>query len=336
MRTRSAEFTRREMIRLCHSALDARTLRVELLARLKTVVPFDYIYFTTTDPATNLGTSTVMTEKPPPWMMSVFLENEFLQDDFNKFGDMVTRHQPVRILSESTRHDLPRSRRYRDMLAPAEFLAQLAPHIADGLRKALLVEGDRRAAASDGPGVLLLAEDLTIVAATAAAEEGLADLAAMEHGDQRVLPIAVRSVVTRLRAIESGRAGAEAIPKVRVHTRPGRWWVVSASRLHSGGAPGQIAVMFETTKPAEIAPLIMQAYLLTEREGEITRSVLRGWSTAEIAANLHISSNTVQDHLKAIFRKVDVSSRGELTARIFAQQVAPSYKAYSSLDAPDS
>jgi DNA-binding CsgD family transcriptional regulator len=85
-------------------------------------------------------------------------------------------------------------------------------------------------------------------------------------------------------------------------------------------AAGQIAVMFETPRPAEMAPLIMQAYQLTKREGEITGLILRGLSTAEIAAALHISSNTVQDHLKPIFEKVNVRSRRELTASIFGQQ----------------
>jgi DNA-binding CsgD family transcriptional regulator len=37
--------------------------------------------------------------------------------------------------------------------------------------------------------------------------------------------------------------------------------------------------------------------------------------------------NWVRDHLKAIFQKVDVSSRGELTSKLFAEhhgQAAPS------------
>ena len=72
-----------------------------------------------------------------------------------------------------------------------------------------------------------------------------------------------------------------------------------------------------------IAPLVMQAYQLTNREGEITQCVLRGWSTAEISARLHITLNTVQDHLKAIFEKVGVNSRGELAARIFAGHYQP-------------
>jgi DNA-binding NarL/FixJ family response regulator len=67
----------------------------------------------------------------------------------------------------------------------------------------------------------------------------------------------------------------------------------------------------------------MLAHELTKREGEVTQCVLKGWSTTEIAARLHISPNTVQDHLKAIFEKVAVGSRGELAARIFTQQHQP-------------
>ncbi len=369
MREKSVEFTKLEMIRLCHSGLDSRTLRVELLNRLRTVIPFDYVYFSTTDPATQLGTSSVLVEDPPSWLMSLFIENEFLQEDFNKFSDMLKNHQPVSVLSEATRLQLHRSPRYRDMLVPmnmgdelraifvtdgacwgtlclhreqaesrytpaeAAYLAQITPHIADGLRKALLLDNAPLGNAPDGPGVLILSEDLSIVAMTAAAEYWLMELAETERGDRHALPLTVRSVIAGLKAIERGLAGADSMPKVRLRTRSGHWLVLYASRLRSTGSQAQITVIFERPQPAEIAPMMIQAYQLTKREGEVTLCVLRGWSTTEIAARLYISPNTVQDHLKAIFEKVDVVSRGELAARIFTQQYQAQFQAGVPLDA---
>lgn len=73
----------------------------------------------------------------------------------------------------------------------------------------------------------------------------------------------------------------------------------------------------------EIAPLIASAYGLTERERDVTRLVARGLATREIGAELHLSPWTVQDHLKAIFGKVGVRSRGELVARLFFPEDAP-------------
>ena len=124
-RETAAERSRQEIIRLCHSGLDSRTLRSELLKRLRTVIPFNYAYFSTTDPATQLTTSSVLVEQPPEWCMGVFLENEFLQADFNKFSDMLRQHQPVGILSQATGHDLRRSQRYRDMLTPTAMADEL-------------------------------------------------------------------------------------------------------------------------------------------------------------------------------------------------------------------
>jgi DNA-binding CsgD family transcriptional regulator len=97
---------------------------------------------------------------------------------------------------------------------------------------------------------------------------------------------------------------------------------VRASAL--GDEPGaQVAVMIEPARPHELAPLIADAYRLTEREREVTHLVARGLPTEAIAARLHLSSWTVQDHLKAIFEKVGVATRGELVARVFFQQRAP-------------
>jgi len=370
-RETSTEFTKLEIMRLCHSALDSRTLRVEVLKRLQTAIPFDCSFFSTTDPATLLFTSSLLDFAPPTWARVRLIENEFLQEDFNKFLHLLKNHLPVGVLSEQTRGELRRSQRSRDILTPlalgdemratfvtnaacwgtlclhrerttpaytpaeATFLARLTPHIADGLRKALLLAHASTTTAPDGPGILVLSDDLSVVTMNPTAEDWLAELVEAERGDKQALPHIIQTVVARLQTIEREMAAeAFAMPKVRLHTPSGQWLMLSASRLNRSGEQGQVAVMFEVAHPVEIAPLLMQAYHLTKREGEVTQLILQGCATTEIAATLQISSNTVQDHLKAIFEKVDVRSRRALTGRIFAQQYQPHFVANAPSQPP--
>ena len=101
-----------------------------------------------------------------------------------------------------------------------------------------------------------------------------------------------------------------------------------ASCLHtSRGEPGPVAVVVEPAKSAQIAPIIVEAYRLTPREQQITQAVARGLSNPQIAASLHLSTHTVRDHLKAVFGKVGVGSRGELVATLFAEHYRPALHA---------
>jgi DNA-binding NarL/FixJ family response regulator len=95
--------------------------------------------------------------------------------------------------------------------------------------------------------------------------------------------------------------------------------LIHASGLHNAdGSPADVAVVIEPAKASEVATLIVEAYELTPREVDVTRALARGLSTNEIARELHLSRYTVQDHLKSVYEKTRVSSRGELVAKVFA------------------
>ncbi|MEP3279029.1 MAG: response regulator transcription factor [Stappiaceae bacterium] len=51
--------------------------------------------------------------------------------------------------------------------------------------------------------------------------------------------------------------------------------------------------------------------LLTEREMDILWGIAKGFTYKDVAAKLGMSSNTVPTHIKNIYRKLEVNSRGE-------------------------
>jgi DNA-binding NarL/FixJ family response regulator len=52
---------------------------------------------------------------------------------------------------------------------------------------------------------------------------------------------------------------------------------------------------------------------LTAREREVLQLIARGYRYKEIAARLHLSVKTVESHVSAVLRKLQLSSRHELT-----------------------
>jgi DNA-binding CsgD family transcriptional regulator len=295
----------------------------------------------------------------PPEAPRAFFRVEYGEEDFNKFRRLARSKRPVRTLSEATGGRFERSARWRQVFGPlgldddlraalgtgaacwgylalhrergrgtfeaeeTAFIGDVSSHLAEGLRKALLIENAGEQASGEAPGLLLLDDELRVVATTPAAHYWLAEVGGA-GADIGELPSPILAAASSLQALERDPAGASTLPRSRLRTSSGRWLVIHASRLGGDSqGRGQIAVILELAQPLEIAPLIAAAYGLSDRERQVLQQVVIGASTAEIAGALFISSNTVQDHLKAIFEKTGVRSRRELVAQIFTQQYLP-------------
>ena len=135
-----------------------------------------------------------------------------------------------------------------------------------------------------------------------------------DNGRWGRLPLVVPAVAERARAIASGHSDVAATARAR--TASGRWVLARGSVLRNG-TRSRTAVTLAAARAPELAELIVAAYCLTARERRVAELVAQGLPTGAIAARLHLSTYTVQDHLKAIFEKVDVSTRGRLVARLF-------------------
>ncbi|MBO3752571.1 hypothetical protein J5X84_41515 [Streptosporangiaceae bacterium NEAU-GS5] len=132
-------------------------------------------------------------------------------------------------------------------------------------------------------------------------------------------------LATHARAIAAGYDDGPA--RLRCRDHEGRWIVMHASCMDETDPDSQIAVVIEPAQSADIAPIIVEAYGLTPREREVLRGIARGLSTPEIAAALFLSSHTVRDYIKSVFEKTGVGSRGELTAKLFAEHYLDDFQA---------
>jgi DNA-binding CsgD family transcriptional regulator len=211
---------------------------------------------------------------------------------------------------------------------PAEtaLVASLSTPLADSLRsRARPVAAPAADAGPDGPGLLLFDPAGVLVSAN---DEARRWLASMPTGPCTPTPLGIRlpawvlSTAMRARAVAAERDHGPARVRLRSHT--GRWLVCHASCLRDAdGELGTTALVIEPAAASEVAPILAEAYGLSARELQVTLLIARGLRTGEIAARLFLSPHTVRDHVKAIFDKVEVSSRGELVARLFAEHHAP-------------
>jgi DNA-binding CsgD family transcriptional regulator len=193
-------------------------------------------------------------------------------------------------------------------------LRTLAPHLAEGVRRGLLLGSAMDPHLPEPPGLVVLTADWTVESITPGTESWLAQLPRGSVNGE--LPAAVLSVAARTQQLIREDSDPADAASVRVMTPSGQWLILHGTSISTAAGHG-FAVIVEPVQRSRVASLLMAAYGLTARERDVTRFVLRGATTKEISQALFISPHTVQEHLKSTFEKTGVRSRRELVSKVF-------------------
>jgi DNA-binding NarL/FixJ family response regulator len=300
---------RDEIVRLADAGRDRHEFARDAMRVLRRAVPFDGVAAVWFDPATDLPVDQWIDGSRCEPGIDAFRQLAASGRRAARFG------RELRAVCVGDSGMWGALLMYRDH-GSADFTARdadLLASVAEGFEEVQRARLERDLSADAGDrdtGLLLLDEDGDIELADAAATAWLDEL----RNDGRRPPLVVTAVAERARAIASGNTDVAATARVRAAS--GRWLLVRGSVL-GNGTHARTAVTLEAARAPDLAVLIADAYGLTARERSVTELVARGLCTTAIAAKLYLSSYTVQDHLKAIFEKLGVSSRGELVARLF-------------------
>ena len=280
-----------------------------------------------------------------------YMRWELLADDFIKTADVVHNPRGVLTLHEATDGQPERSPIYVEVMVPngmaqellvalrsstgenwatmrlnrapgepmfseheINFMSAAAPLIAEGVRRGLLVGEATEPERPDAPALVVMTLDGEVESLSPGAVEWFSRLPG-DDGRQDGVPTSVLAAAAgALRDAERSSAGG--VSTARVPMTDGGWAVVHGAVMGTNGN-SRVTVIIQPAHPDRIAPLLMSIYGLTGREQEVTQLVLRGGSTTELAKALRVSPHTVQQHLKSIFEKTDVNSRGELVAKVY-------------------
>jgi len=352
----------REITRVASSGLDWLSFATRVGELVRQMVPFDRSCWHLVDPGTVLFTGSL--NQQITCSGSWLAEHEYVIDDVNKWWFLARSGRRAGATSIATHGDPTRSARHRShnsyglgdelraafvadgiywaaagFLREADrpwfteddvgFLASLCEPIAHGFRRALIHTDPAALAPATpstfGPGVVVYDAQGHPESISPAAEHWIAEIVEQPLPDPPAESKAVQAVAAHARMLTTDQDPLHTEARSRVRTRSGSWLLLYGTPL-SGGADRRTAVIIQPATRHEVAPLVALAYGLTERERQITRLCVQGVPTKQMAKALHVSPYTIQDHLKAIFDKTGVNTRGELVGQIFLEHYIPRWE----------
>ncbi|HEY7273299.1 MAG TPA: LuxR C-terminal-related transcriptional regulator [Actinoplanes sp.] len=328
---------------------------------LRPLIAFDAYCWHTVDPGTILFTGTM--NRNVGCSGSWLAHHEYIVEDVNKWSFLAHSGRIAGATSIDTHGDPSRSARHQSHEAygfcdelrvslvvdgiywgAAAFLrhagrpwfteddvravSTLAGVMAAGLRRSIVVQTAPTATAfvDHGPGVIVFDQHGKPESISAAAERWIGELAEDPAPDRPSESKIVQAVAARARTIPAGTDPLELAARARVRARTGAWLLLYGTRL-SGYPDGRTAVIIHPATPQDVAPVVALSYGLTDRECQVTMQCIQGRATKEIARALSMSPYTVQDHLKSVFGKTGVHTRGELVGQIFLDHYATRWQA---------
>ena len=346
--------------RLSLKGLPAMELFERAAIPFRRAVPYAAGCWKPTDPGTLLFTGFGIEDAESGVLAAArwrFVDNELLEPDYAKFRDLLRRRVPVTTLHRETHGEPGRSARYRRIHRSlgfgaelravfraggaclgsvalvrndgqpdfddreVAFVARVSAHIAHGLRDALLREAASAATAERAPGVIVLDADGSVRSLTDRARFWLEQIPS-DHRTGLELPAVVHA--TAIPALRPEGSGSDPGRGASVRLTSGGWLTIHAAPLQTADGDGPtVALTLAPATASELEPLRLTLHGLTPREREVARLLTRGASNDEIARTLLISRLTVKDHVKAIYAKLGVASRAELSAKLFHEHIAP-------------
>lgn len=341
MDTRSIQ---RRADELARADLGLDELYVEFDELARRIVRYEAAAWSTLDPTTGLMTSCTVTGIPKDLdREAAVFAHEFDDDEPNSLLSMIAERRTVAVLSETTRGDLRRAGRYRAVGEPlgvtdelralawaggvawsmvamyrvggtisrdeADRIGHLCGTVGVAVRLALLravVSGPH--GVDDPPGVLTVDADGHVDALTEPAARWL------EVGGPKLVTAAIATAAA-LRARPTWDGARTLV------TIDGAMLTLTGASVVAGD--GRAAVIVDRARRPQVAPMLVDAYGLTDRQRDVLGRLLLGRSLGRIASELGISEHTVNDHRKAIYRAFGVASRSELAALLQHEHYLP-------------